>query len=141
MIWFSNVLANLGFIAQPLQPRKSRNPTVVDAKTGVSLEWQSWCQRWFDTSTLSPKTKKQTYYNILKVGRWLFQKHPDILSPQQWNRDLAIDFVATINKLLIGEYVVSTAGLSGKLNKPASPRHKESLLCSTRRFFMPWRSY
>jgi hypothetical protein len=43
------------------------------------------------------------YYGLLQAGRWLTEHHPDITSPAQWTRDLALEYVASVKQRKIGE--------------------------------------
>jgi integrase len=134
MVWLSHVLCSLEIISSSLK-RVKRDNRVPKAITGVNPKWASWCQRWYDTSTYASKTKKSTYYALLKAGRWLNQEHSIIISPEQWSRDLAIKFVAAVDQMLVGDYVASTMALDKKIGKPLSPKDKYSFISSVRRFF------
>lgn len=94
----SCALASLGIIKEPL-PVAIKDGELFgnnDATTNISLEWLQWSQRWYNTSTLAPRTRQGTYYQLLKIGRWLYQKHSKINTPEQWNRKLAIEFILEI---------------------------------------------
>ncbi len=133
----SFVLLNMGIISEPLNfaSQKGRRFGVKDAKQNVSSEWLKWCQRWHDTSTLSFRTRERTYYDALKVGRWLADKHPEIKSPEQWTRQLAIKFVADVDKMKIGDYVENINRACNKEGKPLTPVTKSGFLSGVRRFF------
>ena len=116
-------------------PQKGKCFGVKNAKQHISPEWLKWCQRWYETSTLSPRTRDRTYYDVLKVGRWLNHKHPKITSPDQWTRQLAIKFVADTDKMKIGDYVENIHRDCDLEGKPLSPVTKSGFLSGVRRFF------
>ncbi|MUG93082.1 tyrosine-type recombinase/integrase [Scytonema sp. UIC 10036] len=137
LIVISQALTVLGFIDKPLKPNIQEGEKFGNhnATTDVASEWVQWCQRWKDTSTLNPKTRQQAYYLLLKIGRWLAQKHPQIVSPQQWTRDLAIGFVAAVDRMNVGDYIDNTKQFKDRLGKPLTPAAKAHLLSTARRFF------
>ena len=51
--------------------------------------WVSWFERWLNTSTL--RQRKNGYYKLRHMGRWLAQQHPQVTSPAQWTRALAAE--------------------------------------------------
>lgn len=108
--------------------------------TGVPEEWIAWNMAWFKRQ---PKVtaRLRSYYNlILGVGRWLVDTHPGIVSPEQWDEDIALEYVhyvCTIAK--VGDYT-STAGMKrladkGAVGKPFAPRTINHKLAATRCFF------
>ena len=137
IISISFALFNMGIIKESLSfpSQKGRRFGVEDAKQSVSPEWLEWCQRWHDTSTLSFRTKERTYYDILKAGRWLADKHSKITSPEQWTRQLAIKFVADVDKMKIGDYVENINRVCDEKGKPLTPITKSGFLSGVRRFF------
>jgi integrase len=124
----TRVLAHLGILKQPLTSLNSRQPesrTLMD----IDGEWLEWCQRWRNTSTKTKRTRKGIYYQLLKTGRWLYQHHPDVTSPAQWTRHLAVEYVAAVERMRVGEYVSSEAYLSQqRVGQPHSPRSKKHIL-------------
>ncbi len=87
----SRVLAKIGAIPEPMEIVR---PFVVRADLpeiaeGVPPEWARLCRRWLDTSTVSERYRRKSYYFLLNVGRWLANEHPEINSPADWTRDLA----------------------------------------------------
>ncbi len=137
LISLSVVLSNLGIISEPLDIVIKDGELFgnEDARKNVSPEWFQWCQRWHNTCTLSSRTRQRTYYDILKVGRWLTDKHPEIKSPLQWTRQLAIEFIAQVNQMKIGDYVENINRGCDKQGKPLSPVTKSCFISGVRRFF------
>lgn len=74
------------------------------------------------------------YYHLLKTGRWLAAVHPHITSPAQWTRELAVDFVAAVDRMRLGEYVHEVSRLDTQ-GRPLAPRGKAGFLKSVRTFF------
>ena len=87
----SRVLVHLGMLSHPIAPSSSQKATVSPQQ--VPAVWAQWCQRWHATSTLAASTRGGIYSKLLTVGRWLAQAHPDVESPEQWTRELALEFV------------------------------------------------
>ncbi|MBN3891044.1 MAG: site-specific integrase [Nostoc sp. JL31] len=134
----SCALTSLGIITEPLTSRVKEGERFGnhDATENVPQIWLEYCRRWYDTSTLSPRTRQTDYYQLLKIGRWLFKKHPDIISPEKWTRDLAIEFIADVVKMKVGEWADATKMYEKNLGKPLSPRSKNALIGTARRFFI-----
>lgn len=133
----SQALTNLGIFHKPLPLNNKPGERFGnhDAVADVPLEWLEWCQRWCNTSTLAPRTRKSTYYQLLKAGRWLKAVHPDIVSPEDWSRELAAEFVAVVDRMKVGEWAQAEKMHSSKLGKPMTPRAKDWQLGAMRIFF------
>ncbi len=106
------------------------------AQADVAPEWAAWCQRWYRTSTLTVKSRQGNYYNLLKVGRWLRDTHPDVVSPAQWSRDLAIAWVAAVDRMTIGEWThaPTTRRLAQHVGSAIRARTKATQLAVLRTF-------
>ena len=134
----SRALAALGFLDEPLgvatpnPPAGSSPPAVQDEIDG---EWVGWVHRWESTSTLAPNTRRGNRTALLKAGRWLHACHPAVTSPSQWNRQLAVSYVAAINRMRAGDYVGPRASGSIHERQPLSPRAKDTYLSALRVFF------
>jgi integrase len=133
----ARVLAALGIIAgEPrIRNRSDRELARQVRIAGIAEDWVVTVERWEATSTLAPRTRAHGRDAILKAGRWLQGTHPDITRAEQWTRELAAEYVATVSRIKIGDYVAKTTALSGTLGKPATARSKNYLLGSLRRFF------
>jgi integrase len=103
--------------------------------SGVHPTWGSWVLRWESTSTLAPTTRRQVRGDLLRAGRWLADRHPEVQEPAQWDRELCAAYVAAVDRARIGDYVVWMAGVRGRLGQPLAARAKDSLLYSMRVFF------
>src|SRR5581483_4186967 len=62
-----------------------------------------WISRWFETSTLSRRTREHAFFDLIKAGRWLHREHPDRAEPGSWDRELAAAWVAAVDRFLVGE--------------------------------------
>jgi len=134
----SYALCQMGILAQPLpgvRPKKPEPRQILkrDPLEGIPVQWASWCQRWLDTSPLKLTTRKGYYNVLLKIGRWLTVEHPDITSPEQWTRELAIAAVAAIASWQTGDWTVTP--LTGPRGKPLSASTKASHLSVLKIFF------
>jgi len=102
----SRVLAKLGAIPESMEIVR---PFVVRANLpeiteGVHPEWARLCRRWLDTSTVSDRYRRKSYYFLLNVGRWLANEHPKISSPADWSRELAAEAVAVTCQWRAGDW-------------------------------------
>ena len=105
----SRVLTKIGAIPEPMEIKR---PFVVKAELpeiteGVHPEWAKLCRRWLDTSVLSDRHRRKSYYSLLNIGRWLAHKHPEITSPADWTRDLAAEAVAATCQWRAGDWCTS----------------------------------
>jgi hypothetical protein len=137
IILLSRVLVHLGIIAQPLMANMATDNRYggKGASEGVHEEWVTWCQRWRDTSTFAPNSREGTYYNLLKAGHWLAENHPEITSPAQWTRALTIEYVAAVDRMVIGQWVPKRNFRPELAGKPLTPRSKSHLLGAISVFF------
>lgn len=134
----SRVLASSKFISKPLTPlgRGSGAPPDHEALESIPQEWLAWAKRWRATSTLAPETCRHVYQTLFKTGRWLAATHPDRLTPEQWTRELAAEYVAAVDHMTVGEYVHDTSRIDpASFGKPLAPRTKNGHLTAMRIFF------
>ena len=101
----------------------------------VPSPWTDVIERWEATSPLTPRSRTHVRGAIYQAGRWLRRVHPEITGPEQWTRELAADYVGSLSRLKIGDYVSRTTTISHSLGKPVSARTKDYHLSSMRRFF------
>jgi integrase len=134
----SRALVSLGYLPRPLPVAVKDGERFGnhDALADVPPEWLSWSQRWYQTSTLSSRSRQGIYYQLLKVGRWLAQRHPEALVPGNWTRDLAVEYVAVVDRMMVGEWARATKMYPDKLGKPLSARAKVMHLNALRTFFL-----
>jgi len=136
LVALSRVMARLGIIRDPLPIRrqiswKCGEPTL---EKNVPPEWVRLCRHWLDTSTLSPRHRRKSYYFLLNVGRWLAHEHPTITSPAHWNRDLAARCVAMLVRMRCGDWTEEVS-MAKNRGKPLGPATKAARLSILRTFF------
>ncbi len=102
----SRVLVALGLIprALPHGYSKARGGKRIDLTAGISPGWITAAERWRNTSTLTPKTRKGLFYVLLKVGRWLSATHPAEAAPELWTRETATRCVAEVCRMTDGQW-------------------------------------
>jgi len=114
-------------------------PTRASADGTLATEWEGWCNAWRKISTLEPTTKSGYYTNLLKIGRWLKQAHPEIAEPSQWTATIATECVAAITQMTVGQYIGEQFRLSHRKEpnhgKPIKPRTISVFLAAIRCFF------
>lgn len=132
----SKALVGLGILKETLTEDLHFNRTRADISSiGMSADWASWCKRWRATSTLQPRARKTAYYGILMAGRWLFQEHPHVTNPAQWTRELAAEYVAAVDRALIGQWSSGLSSNKQNIGKPLRPYTKDRYLSAARTFF------
>ncbi len=127
----SRALCALGIIEQPLPEARVVPPQWKGSTADIAPEWLSWVERWRKHSTL--QNSEHEYYQLLKVGRWLKARHPEVLSPADLTQDIAVEFVAAVNEMKIGEWT-QVRHLAHRLGQPLLPRAKNGLLGALRSF-------
>lgn len=112
----------------------SRGKEEVAALHGISPEWLDWAWRWYSTSTLLRLTRLGTYGKLRQIGRWLLQNHPEITSPQQWDRQFAAQVVGAIDRFNTGDYSSGYYGRPGE-SRPWTAHSKNQTFTALRVFF------
>jgi integrase len=128
----SRVLVHLGMLNHPIVPASSQKTSASPQQ--VPAVWAEWCQRWHATSTLAASTRGGIYSRLLTVGRWLAQAHPDVESPEQWTRELALEFAAAVDRLTVGAWAHRSLP-ADIVSKPMKPKAKVHHFSSMRIFF------
>ncbi len=106
-----------------------------DGAGGVDPTWVAWCERWLATSTLAPRTRRSSYYGLLKAGRWLVRASPVVRGPDAWARDIALAYVAAVNALAVGDFSAPGRGHLHPQGAPISANDKVRLLGAVRALF------
>jgi integrase len=88
-----------------------------------------------ETATLRPETRVKYYRVLVRAGRWLRQAHPEVVSPAQWTRALAAEFVAAVDRLVVGQWAKPTWVPTRHAGAPLSARAKAHQLTVVRAFF------
>jgi hypothetical protein len=102
VVSFTQALVSLGYLEKPITA--SRSGGNLDTLSGVPGEWLKYCERWRKTSTLAKSSRKAYYWCLIKAGSWLAQYHPEVVSPEQWTRELAAEYVAAVMNFGIGDW-------------------------------------
>lgn len=137
----TRTLVDMGVMARmPFATQPSREEWLDRSQAGeidVPPVWLSWTRRWFETSPLSLSTRRHAYYTLIRAGRWLHAEHPDRADPASWDRELAAAWVATVDRLKVGELAKSSNanGMRARYGEFLSPRSKASLIGAVRLFF------
>lgn len=126
-------LAAAGIVAAPLPvaPRAGASPC-PPYSTGMAPEWYEWIERWWHTSPLA--SRDHVRFHLAKAGRWLQAEHPEVVSPAQWTRDVAAQYVAAVSHMRAGDYTVRSWRLPNR-GQPLSPRAQAAELGALRTFF------
>jgi len=141
LIAVAHALVTLGILAaSPLAEQEDDDAWLAGtaaARADVPDAWATWCGRWFRTSPLARKSRQAGYYYLLKVGRWLRDVHPEAASPEAWTRELAAEYVAAVDRMLVGEWTHApgTFRYAERLGQPLKARTKDRQLGSARAFF------
>jgi hypothetical protein len=103
--------------------------------SGGPEQWARWADRWYDTSTLTPRVRGSVRATLLKAGRWLEAEHPEAADPASWTRQTCAAWIAALDRMNVGDYAQRTAGLGNRLGKPLEAPSKAAQLSAVRTFF------
>ena len=133
----SHSLVRMGILTEPLSHSLvvKEGPDRYQAEADVPAEWLCWCKKWLDTTCWAPSSRVTAYYSLLKTGRWLAHTHPEITNPSQWTRDLAIEYVAAVDRMKIGEWANPGGMYLKERGRPLRPKAKDKHLGNVRIFF------
>ncbi|MEU3343182.1 tyrosine-type recombinase/integrase [Streptomyces sp. NPDC006668] len=124
-------VAELG-LCDPPQRMTGRHSTRA---SGGSPVWAAWVERWYDTSTLTPHTRRNLRATLFKAGRWIEAEHPEAADPADWTRKTCATWVAAVDRMKVGDYLQRTASLTDRLGKPMEAPSKAGHLTAVRTFF------
>ena len=124
--------AALGFCDPPMHRTGGHSAKA----SGGPQVWEQWVNRWHTTSTLTPRARGSVRSNLLKVGRWAADQHPEAADPAAWTRATCAAWIAAIDRACVGDYVQRTVGLADTLGKPLHPSTKADRISGLRRFFL-----
>ena len=134
---FSRILVHLGLLESPV-PLLGGLPAATykeERERGIAPEWVEWVVRWFTTTTRPPQQRCDMRLDLLRLGRWLAQHHPEVTTPVGFTRELAAEVVAAVNQMNIGDF--SCENLNVPLKNPGKPwsaTRKHGFLGVLRRF-------
>lgn len=129
LVRLSYALFGAGILSAPLASQSPR-----PARTPPESTWDAWIHRWEQTSTLAAATRKNIRNALSGVGIWLKRDHPDLTSPEQWDRQVCLKLVKAVTQLHAGEWTTRlTPAAPGALLHPATRIRTIYML---RRFFL-----
>lgn len=113
--------------------RHGPRPAAIEGTPG---SWAEWVQRWYATSTLTPKIQASYRSVLVKIGRSLAAEPPEcpILAS---TRQVCASWVATVDRMTVGDYSQWTHGMCSRdwIGKPLTPESKSGYLKVPRAFF------
>ncbi|MEV5047950.1 tyrosine-type recombinase/integrase [Streptomyces griseoincarnatus] len=134
LIKISRVLADKGIIPAPLHANEDKAGPRPDMLSTVPPEWAEWALRWRKFSTHEPGTIRSMFSVILIGGRWAAEKHPDVISPDQWTRDIAAEYIADTMQATVGQWAGHNRNRS-RFGQPISAGGRAARIDSIRGFF------
>lgn len=105
------------------------------ATSNVPEEWLRWCERWRKTAIKAPSSELSTWYRILQCGRWLKATYPDIHSPADWSRDIALEYVAAVCQMKIGQWSEPRHMYQNRIGQLMTASARSGILQAIRVFF------
>ncbi|MFV8855344.1 tyrosine-type recombinase/integrase [Klebsiella variicola] len=105
------------------------------ATSNVPEEWLRWCERWRKTAIKAPSSELSTWYRILQCGRWLKATYPDIHSPADWSRDIALEYVAAVCQMKIGQWSEPRHMYQNRIGQLMTASARAGILQAIRVFF------
>lgn len=130
----SRALQHLGAINQALEPRH-QHTRFGDLKNGVDAVWIEWAERWYNTCTIQPGTRRRHNVVLMKAGRWVTQVHPDYVSPDRWTRELAAEWVGLVCRMKSGDWTQVVDKYKQRAGQPLSAKARAHHLSSVSAFF------
>jgi integrase len=117
----SRILAHLGCLPSPLPLLGGLAASTYKAERehGIAPSWVEWVERWFTTTTRPLPHRRDMRLDLLRLGRWLAQHHPEVTTPADFSRELAAEVVAAVNQMSIGDF--SCENLNVPLKNPGKP--------------------
>jgi len=117
----SRILVSLEILERPLALRGGlpAEKYKLERERGIAPAWVEWVERWFTTTTRPLPHRRDMRLDLLRLGRWLAQHHPEVLTPADFTRELAAEVVAAVNAMTIGEF--SCENLNVPLRNPGQP--------------------
>lgn len=129
----SKVLFHLGIHQRLIEPDRRSNDE-IETLRDVPNEWHQWCQRWQNTSTLSPVSRRRIYFVLLKAGRWVMATCPEKAHPEQWTRETVAQYIAAVNHMRVGDWSARRCFRTD--GQALSPRSRIAYIEGVRTFFV-----
>lgn len=130
------ILEQMDMLAASLEPTfapVNAKVIIAQAREHISPDWLDWIDRWLQASPYASSTRRMQYHCLLQVGRWLAHEHPTVTKPEHWTRDLAVTFVAAVDRCKVGDW--ARFQYKQKQGQPISANTKSRYLAVVRSFF------
>jgi len=124
-------VAALGICDPPLAIAGSE----VVSHDGVPPVWAQWVERWYATATMTHRARLHYRAALLKTGRWIAAQRPEAADPAVWTRQTCAAWIAAVDCMKIGDYVVRTSSFQERLGQPLQAASKAGLIRAVRVFF------
>jgi len=134
----SKILASRGIISAPIMRMNKPKRANPELTAGVPEKWVEAAKYWYENGTCSVRLRRADYYFVLAVGRWLAAEHPTITSPEQWDRNLAVQCLTMITNMKCGDWRapgVAPWGWRRHYGRPLRPATKMQNYTAMRTFF------
>ncbi|MGW3734856.1 tyrosine-type recombinase/integrase [Streptomyces sp. NPDC005148] len=103
--------------------------------SGVAGIWGEWVERWTATSTMTHRSRLNSRASLLKAGRWIADQQPEAADPAAWTRQTCAAWIAAVDRMRIGDYVLRTSSFQERLGQPLQAESKAGLIRAVRVFF------
>ncbi len=97
--------------------------------------WAEWVERWNATTTMTHRSRLNSRAALLKTGRWIAAEQPEAADPGAWTRPTRAAWIAAVDRMKIGDFVVRASSLQERLGQPLQAASKASLVRAVRVFF------
>lgn len=124
-------VAALGFCDPPALLSTSE----VVSHAGVPPVWAEWVERWHTTTTMTHRARLHSRAALLKAGRWIATEQPDTADPAAWTRQTCAAWIAAVDRMKIGDYVMRTSSFQERAGQPLKAASKAGLVRAMRVFF------
>ncbi|MFD8766102.1 tyrosine-type recombinase/integrase [Streptomyces mirabilis] len=112
-----------------------RSGTERAGYAGVPPIWGAWVERWTATTTMTHRPRLNSRAALLKAGRWVAGQQPEAADPAAWTRQTCAAWIAAVDRMKIGDYVLRTSSFQERLGQPLQAESKAGLVRAVRVFF------
>lgn len=102
------VLMSLGIIPEERYLAEEKPPPQLfqdESVIGVHPRWVAWLRAFWRQTPISQNNRNEIVGPMLMACRWLAHRHPHITEPNQWTRELAVQYVAYVcNEATVFDY-------------------------------------
>lgn len=131
----ASVLFHLGIIDRKLESKRTYKE-VQDRDSSMAQGWFKLIAQYEALAVCSKSQQKSVRWAAEKAGRWMRENYPEVERPEDWTPDIALEYIAAVNEMKVGEYVFDVAQVRSKnLGKPITARTKDSLITHLKIFF------